>query len=67
MSAEKLIRMANQIAAFFKTLPGEDAAARTACHLRDFWDPEMRAELRRIADADGTGIDEVVRRAARDI
>jgi formate dehydrogenase subunit delta len=51
MSPEKLVRMANQIATFFDSQPGEDAAERTALHLRDFWDPRMRARLSRAVEA----------------
>ena len=46
MSPEKMVRMANQIATFFKTQPKEDAAARVAAHIKDFWDPRMRAVAR---------------------
>jgi formate dehydrogenase subunit delta len=43
--------MANQIATFFDSQPGGEAAERTAQHLRDFWDPRMRTELRRAIEA----------------
>ncbi|SHJ14782.1 formate dehydrogenase subunit delta [Wenxinia saemankumensis] len=42
---DKLIRMANQIATFFESQPGDGAEA-VAGHLRDFWDPSMRARIR---------------------
>ena len=45
MSPDKLVHMANQIAAFFRSQPGTDQADRTAAHLRDYWDPRMRAEI----------------------
>ena len=44
----KLIRMANQIATFFDSQPGDPVPAVTA-HLRDFWDPSMRRRLAEIA------------------
>jgi formate dehydrogenase subunit delta len=47
MSHDKLVRMANQIATFFESQPGEDQAARVAAHLKDYWAPTMRAELAR--------------------
>ncbi|MCB2133006.1 MAG: formate dehydrogenase subunit delta, partial [Rhodobacteraceae bacterium] len=53
MSPEKMVYMANQIATFFKTQPGEDAAARIAGHIRDFWEPRMRAQLRAHVEAGG--------------
>lgn len=44
MSPEKLIRMANQIAAFFETQPDGGPEA-IAAHINDFWEPRMRARL----------------------
>lgn len=60
MQAEKLAYMANQIATFFNSQPGDDGPERIAAHLRDFWGPEMRAHLREIAEAgsDAQGSDE---------
>jgi len=60
MSPDKMIRMANQIAAFFKTQPGDVAADRVAAHIRDFWDPRMRAQLRDHVAAGGDGLDPAV-------
>jgi hypothetical protein len=48
MSPDKLVRMANQIATFFATQPGEDRADRVAQHLRDYWDPRMRAQIAKL-------------------
>jgi formate dehydrogenase subunit delta len=67
MSPEKLVRMANQIATFFKTQPREDAAARVAGHLRDYWDPRMREALRRHVENGGEGLDEIVIGASRQL
>ena len=63
MSPEKLVRMATQIATFFRTQPGADPAERVAQHLHDFWDPAMRAALKQHLGAGGTA-DDIVRRAA---
>jgi formate dehydrogenase subunit delta len=65
MSPDKMIRMANQIATFFKTQPGEDAAARVADHISDFWEPRMRAKLDAHVAQGGAGLDEVVIQAVR--
>ena len=51
MSHDKLVRMANQIATFFDSQPGTDQAERVAAHLKEFWGPEMRAELKAHAAA----------------
>ena len=46
MSPEKMVMMANQIATFFRSQPGTDQAARVASHLKDYWEPRMRQQLR---------------------
>lgn len=63
MAADKLVRMANQIAGFFATQPGQDQAERVAAHLKDFWGPEMRAELKAHAKGHEGDLNELVRRA----
>ncbi|WP_415182043.1 formate dehydrogenase subunit delta [Phaeovulum sp.] len=45
MSADKLVRMANQIAGFFATQPGDAGAASVGGHINDNWAPPMRLEL----------------------
>jgi len=63
MPPEKLIRMANQIAVFFQSQPGRDRAARVAAHLRDYWDPDMRAALKASAARDDSALNALVKRA----
>jgi formate dehydrogenase subunit delta len=57
MSPEKLVYMANQIATFFKTQPGDDQAERIAAHLRDFWEPRMLEALAAYLASGGQGLD----------
>lgn len=45
MSADRLIQMANQIAANLAAQGEQVAAAQTAQHIVDFWDPAMRAAI----------------------
>lgn len=56
MTDDKLIRMANQIATFFDSQPGELAAKEIANHLTLFWDPRMRAKLAAYLAEGGTGL-----------
>lgn len=63
MSPDKLIRMANQIATFFHSQPGDDQVERVAAHLKDFWGPEMRDELKACAAGHEAAMDDLVRRA----
>ncbi len=65
MSPEKMVRMANQIAAFFKTQPGDDQAEKVASHLKDFWDPRMRQQLCDHVERGGDGLHDIALRAAR--
>lgn len=64
MSPDKMVYMANQIAGFFKTQPGADVAARVADHIRDFWEPRMRAQLQDHVASGGAGLDAAVIGAA---
>lgn len=65
MSPDKMVHMANQIAVFFRTQPGADPAEKVAAHLRDYWEPRMRDQLRDYVRKGGEGLDDTVCRAAR--
>jgi formate dehydrogenase subunit delta len=41
----KLVRMAGQIADFFKSYPEEEAAASIADHINQFWTGRMRGDF----------------------
>jgi formate dehydrogenase subunit delta len=43
--SEKLVRMANQIAAFFRSYPQDEAVAGIHKHIVAFWTPRMREQL----------------------
>lgn len=58
MSPDKLVYMANQIATFFRSQPGQDQAQRIAGHLRDYWEPRMIAALCAHVAAGGGGLTE---------
>ena len=40
-----MIRMANQIAAFFEAYPRAEALEGIAKHIKSFWTPRMRQQL----------------------
>jgi len=51
MDGQKLVRMANQIAAFFAAEPDRKAAVEgVAGHLKRFWEPRMRKEILAMVD-----------------
>jgi formate dehydrogenase subunit delta len=52
----KLVRMANQIADFFSSFPEKEAVANTAQHLKNFWEPRMRAEITKYVENGGAGL-----------
>lgn len=43
METRDMVRMANQIAAFFTPYPEQEAIDGIAEHLTKFWDPRMRS------------------------
>jgi len=67
MSAEKITRMANQIATFMESKPHDEGVALCASHINDFWEPRMRRELFAILDAGGNGLRPLVLEAAEQI
>ena len=67
MNIENLIKMANQIGAFFSTMPDrEQALADFTMHLKRSWEPRMRkAFLAHIEQTQGEGLDPIVLEAMR--
>lgn len=64
MNAEHLVRMANDIGHFFGGEPKEeDAVAGVLNHLRRFWDPRMRRQIRDYVRGGGAGLSGHVRAA----
>jgi formate dehydrogenase subunit delta len=60
MDSARLIDMANQIARNLAAQGEEAAVAQAAAHLRDFWDPRMKAA---ILAADPAGLEPIARAA----
>lgn len=67
MSAEKITRMANQIAMFMETKPEAEGVAGLAAHINDFWEPRMRRHLFEVIDAGGAGLRPLVLEASTQI
>ncbi|TIS56098.1 formate dehydrogenase subunit delta [Mesorhizobium sp.] len=66
-TSEKLVRMANQIAAFFHSKPRDEGIAGVAEHINKFWEPRMRRQLFEMLDHGGEGFNELVVAAAAKI
>jgi formate dehydrogenase subunit delta len=60
MPVASLVRMANQIAANYRSKPADVAAKEVATHIRSFWAPSMRADLFNFVADGGGGLDPVV-------
>ncbi len=63
MNTEKLARMANQIAEFFRSYPEDKALAGIRDHLVAFWTPNMRDAILTLARQGGAGLDPLVAKA----
>ena len=66
MSVEKSVRMANNIAAFFKSQPEKERAVGVANHINRFWEARMRRELFKAVES-GAPLDPLVLMAAGEI
>jgi formate dehydrogenase subunit delta len=63
MSHEKLVRMANQIGAFFKHHREDEAVHEIAEHIKSFWEKRMREQIFAHLEAGGEGLHERVKAA----
>lgn len=65
MDVRNLVKMANQIGAFFESMPDrEQAKADIAMHLKKFWEPRMRkAIVDGLSGPDTEGMTVIVREA----
>ena len=64
MSADKITRMANDIAKFMESKPHAEGVPLLASHINDFWEPRMRRQLFAVLDAGGVGLRPLVLDAA---
>ncbi|MBP9049426.1 MAG: formate dehydrogenase subunit delta [Tabrizicola sp.] len=64
MSADRIVRMANDIAKFMESKPHAEGVSMLASHINDFWEPRMRRQLFQKIDAGETGFRSLVLEAA---
>ena len=67
MEIRDMVRMANQIAAFFASYPHDEAVKEIAYHIDHFWEPRMRRLLLQHIEGGGEGLDPLVGDAAVNI
>lgn len=67
MNIEHLVKMANQIGAFFEAEPNrEDGINGVLGHLKRFWEPRMRREIiAHVQNDGGMDLKEIVREAVK--
>ncbi len=65
MDNEHLVKMANQIATFFRSYPEEEAVAGVQKHITAFWTPRMVDRLSAALPGMGERADILVQRAMR--
>jgi formate dehydrogenase subunit delta len=64
MNTDLLIKMVNEIAAFFAGESGaEQAAQEVATHLKKYWEPRMRAQIVAHLEKGGAGLSDTARGA----
>lgn len=64
MNNRDLVRMANQITAFFAPYPKSEALDGIGKHLHLFWDPRMRDQMKAYIDKGGADLDGLFLEAA---
>ncbi|MBS9477441.1 formate dehydrogenase subunit delta [Ancylobacter radicis] len=62
---DRLVYMANQIGKFFASQKQGKAVTGIAKHIKDFWDPRMRARMEDHIAAGGEGLDPLVLEALK--
>ena len=67
METRDMLRMANQIADFFRSYPHDDAVKEAATHLNNYWDPRMRKHFFDYLAKGGEGLDPLIIEAAAQV
>jgi formate dehydrogenase subunit delta len=67
MQTQDMVRMANQMADFFKSYGEKEAIAGIADHINKFWGPGMRKDFFAHMEAGGAGFSALVKSAAREV
>lgn len=56
MLSETMVHNANQIALFWSSYPHDEAVAGVLSHLRRYWEPRMRTQIRDYVAHGGSGL-----------
>lgn len=68
MDKQNLVKMANNIGAYFQSEPDRDAAiAGIEQHLKKFWEPRMRTQIVDYLQQGGSDLMDIVAEAVRNL
>jgi formate dehydrogenase subunit delta len=67
MDSNNMVHRANQIALNFASYPHADAVAKTATHLKMYWEPRMKKHLHEYVAKGGGGLHELVLEAEKQL
>ncbi|MBS1212059.1 MAG: formate dehydrogenase, delta subunit [Proteobacteria bacterium] len=68
MHIDNLVKMANNIGAFFQAEPDRATAVHGVVdHIRKFWDPRMRKQIIEYYREGGAGLSEIVSQAVKQL
>jgi formate dehydrogenase subunit delta len=67
MNIDHLIKMANEIAAFYVSASANEAPQNIASHLTRFWEPRMRKAVIEHARQGGVGLNDAARQAVEQL
>jgi formate dehydrogenase subunit delta len=66
MNVQLLVTMANDISNFFASEPDEGAAVDlVATHLKKYWEPRMRQQIRSYVSEGGAGLSSIALQAVK--
>jgi formate dehydrogenase subunit delta len=66
MNVQLLVTMANDISNFFASEPDEGAAVElVAIHLKKYWEPRMREQIRGYVSGGGAGLSSIALQAVK--
>jgi formate dehydrogenase subunit delta len=68
MNVQLLVSMANDISNFFASEPDEQAAVDlVATHLKKYWEPRMRQQIRSYVSEGGAGLSSIALQAVKSL
>ncbi len=67
MKVEKMVHNANQIALFWASYSHDEALAGVLSHIRRYWDPRMRTQIRDYVAGGGSGLHQLAVEAVKQL